>query len=31
LDIATNHASSKEVVGAVFTDGRIMENAKLAE
>jgi hypothetical protein len=28
LDIATNHASGEEVVGAVFTDGRAKGKAK---
>jgi hypothetical protein len=28
LDIATNHASSEEAVGAVFTDGRAKGKAK---
>jgi hypothetical protein len=31
LDIATNQASGKEVVGAVFTVGRTMGKAKRAE
>jgi hypothetical protein len=28
LDVATNHASGKEAVGAVFTDGRAKGKAK---
>jgi hypothetical protein len=28
MDIATNHVSGEEAVGAVFTDGRTMGKAK---
>jgi hypothetical protein len=31
LDIAMNHASGEEAVGAVFTDGRTMGKAKRTE